>query len=309
MVLLSVMCESRRPQAHLWLTSVWAIMGYNTPLIAKTALLVEPCALKAYETSEPFFKLNAMECLSFYDSLLAFLHRWIQRSLTGLLWGTRTSSKSSLSGSLPPEQVIEVPFTSEARMADVHREEQVILLLNSERLMRGNWSTGKVLELVIPTILGCGWWDLTRFVLSKHLLQDQSPTQLYMWRGLEKLLVNPKWSTITLQGKAPQLVDRVCCALNTDVVRAHQGSTRPTYNFSRWEDHAQFRGSTMCWMEHKISEFLKLRAQRLCSRLGRWCRRAVLWRCRRGQEQMLYREPAVQLRKTGYHNKQPHDEI
>ena len=66
------------------------------------------------------------------------------------------SSKSSLSGSLPPEQVIEVPFTSEAWVADVHREEQVILLLNSEMLMRGNWSTGKVLELVIPTILGCG---------------------------------------------------------------------------------------------------------------------------------------------------------
>ena len=161
MVLLSVMCESQRPQTHLWLASVWAIMGYNTPLIAKTAPVSGTLCIQSLR-HEPYFKLNARECLSFHDSLLAFLHRWIQRSLTGLLWGTRTSSKSSLSGSLPPEQVIEVPFTSEARMADVHREEQVILLLNSEMLMRGDWSTGKVLELVIPTILGCGRWDLTR---------------------------------------------------------------------------------------------------------------------------------------------------
>ena len=29
----------------------------------------------SHETSELFFKLNAMECLSFHDSLLAFLRR------------------------------------------------------------------------------------------------------------------------------------------------------------------------------------------------------------------------------------------
>ena len=46
--------------------------GLQSP---RQPLLVEPCALKAYETSEPFFKLNAMECLSFHDSLLAFLRR------------------------------------------------------------------------------------------------------------------------------------------------------------------------------------------------------------------------------------------
>ena len=68
----------------------------------------------------------------------------------------------------------------------------------------------------------------------KALVAGSKPDSvIYVKPGLEKLLVNPKWSTITLQGKAPQLVDRVWCALNTDVVRAHQGSTRPTYNFAR----------------------------------------------------------------------------